>query len=48
MPPARNVGVIETSAACAMLHSFYTEIEKILKLMPASGTARASKWAISE
>ena len=26
------VGVIETAAACAMLHSFYTEIEKILKL----------------
>lgn len=39
-------GVIETSAACAMLHSFYTEIEKILKiiardwdnLVPASET----------
>jgi hypothetical protein len=27
------VGVIETAAACAMLHSFYTEIEKILKLI---------------
>ena len=27
-----TVGVIETAAACAMLHSFYTEIEKILKL----------------
>jgi hypothetical protein len=26
------VGVIETAAACAMLHSFYTEIEKALKL----------------
>ena len=26
------VDVIQTSAACAMLHSFYTEIEKILKL----------------
>ncbi|SRR6266699_5875896 len=25
--------VIETAAACAMLHSFYTEIEKILKLV---------------
>jgi hypothetical protein len=25
-----QVGVVETSAACAMLHSFYTEIEKIL------------------
>lgn len=28
-----QVGVIETAAACAMLHSFYTEIEKILKLI---------------
>ena len=28
-----TVGVIETSAASAMLHSFYTEIEKILKLI---------------
>ena len=27
------VDVIQTSAACAMLHSFYTEIEKILKLI---------------
>jgi hypothetical protein len=27
------IGVIETAAACAMLHSFYTEIEKILKLI---------------
>ncbi len=27
------VGVIETAAACAMLHSFYTEIEKIFKLI---------------
>jgi hypothetical protein len=27
-----SVGVIETAATCAMLHSFYTEIEKILKL----------------
>lgn len=26
-------GVIEIAAACAMLHSFYTEIEKILKLV---------------
>lgn len=26
--------VIETAAACTMLHSFYTEIEKILKLIP--------------
>ena len=44
--PAEDVGVIETSAACAILHSFYTEIEKILKLiarewdgqMPSSDT----------
>ena len=28
-----NVGDIETAAACAMLHSFYTEIEKIFKLI---------------
>ena len=28
-----SVGVIQTAAACAMLHSFYTEIEKILKLI---------------
>lgn len=33
MPPDASVGVIETSAASAMLHSFYTEIEKILKLI---------------
>ena len=33
MPPDATVGVIETAAACAMLHSFYTEIEKILKLI---------------
>ena len=33
MSSEANVGVIETSAACAMLHSFYTEIEKILKLV---------------
>lgn len=31
--PDGNPGVIETSAACAMLHSFYTEIEKILKII---------------
>ena len=31
IPAEASVGVIETSAACAMLHSFYTEIEKILK-----------------
>jgi len=28
-----KVGDIETAAACAMLHSFYTEIEKILRLI---------------
>ncbi len=28
-----KVGDIETAAASAMLHSFYTEIEKILKLI---------------
>jgi hypothetical protein len=28
-----EVGVMETAAASAMLHSFYTEIEKILKLI---------------
>jgi hypothetical protein len=33
IPPDADPGVIETSAACAMLHSFYTEIEKILKII---------------
>ena len=28
-----SVGVIETAAACAMLHSFYTGIERILELI---------------
>jgi hypothetical protein len=28
-----EMGDIETAAACAMLHSFYTEIEKILMLI---------------
>jgi len=28
-----SAAVIETAAACAMLHSFYTEIEKLLKLI---------------
>jgi hypothetical protein len=32
-PADASVGVIETAAACAMLHSFYTGIEKILKLI---------------
>jgi hypothetical protein len=31
--PSASAGVIERAAACAMLHSFYTEIEKILKLI---------------
>jgi hypothetical protein len=33
IPPGANPGVIETSAACAMVHSVYTEIEKILKII---------------
>jgi hypothetical protein len=33
LPPGALVGVIERAAACAMLHSFYTEVEKILKLI---------------
>jgi hypothetical protein len=28
-----DVGDLETAAACAMLHSFYTEIEKLLTLI---------------
>jgi hypothetical protein len=28
-----NLPILETAAACAMLHSFYTEIEKILKMV---------------
>ena len=28
-----DAGDIETAAACAMLHSFYTEMEKILRLI---------------
>jgi hypothetical protein len=28
-----ELSVIETAAACTMLHSFYSEIEKILKLI---------------
>jgi hypothetical protein len=31
--PDASAGVIERAAACAMLHSFYTEIEKLLKLI---------------
>jgi hypothetical protein len=33
IPPGADPSVIEISAACAMLHSFYTEIEKILKII---------------
>lgn len=33
LPSTADPNVIETFAACAMLHSFYTEIEKILKLI---------------
>ena len=32
-PPNSKAEDMETAAACAMLHSFYTEIEKILKLI---------------
>ena len=31
--PDTSAGVIERAAACAMLHSFYTEVEKILRLI---------------
>jgi hypothetical protein len=37
-----TVGIIETSAASAMLHSFYTEIEKILKLIAREWDKRLS------
>lgn len=33
LPDEEKSGVIARSAACAMLHSFYTEIEKLLKLI---------------
>jgi hypothetical protein len=39
-PLDSNVGDIETAPACAMLHSFYTEIEKILKLIAREWDAR--------
>ncbi len=32
-PVESNVGPIEIAATCAMLHSFYTEVDKILKLV---------------
>jgi hypothetical protein len=47
MPADATIGVIETSAACAMLHSFYTEIEKILKLIArewAGQTPSSDSW----
>jgi hypothetical protein len=31
--PAASAGAIERAAACAMLHSFHTEIEELLKLI---------------
>ena len=39
-PADANVGDMETAATCAMLHSFYTEIEKILKLVAREWDAR--------
>ena len=33
LPSNAPVGVMETNAACAMLHSFYTEIEKLLTII---------------
>jgi hypothetical protein len=33
LSPDADDGVIEKTAVCAKLHSFYTEIEKILKLI---------------
>ncbi len=45
--PESKVGDIETAAACAMLHSFYTEIEKILKLIANTWDAQlpsADAW----
>ena len=42
-----EVGDIETAAASAMLHSFYTEIEKILKLIARECDERmpsSDKW----
>ena len=39
-PADADVGDMETAATCAMLHSFYTEIEKILKLVAREWDAR--------
>jgi hypothetical protein len=42
-----DAGDIETAAACAMLHSFYTEIEKILNLIARECDGRmppSDKW----
>lgn len=51
-----SVGVIETADACAMLHSFYTEIEKTLKLVlgilidecrpPTPGISTSVSWSV--
>lgn len=35
---SQDASDIETAAACAMLHSFYTEMEKILKLIAQNWT----------
>ena len=43
IPSDSTVGVIETSAASAMLHPFYTEIEKILKLIARVGQAESNQ-----
>jgi hypothetical protein len=39
--PDTSAGVIERAAACAMLHSFYTEVEKILLGSVAQGTVES-------
>jgi hypothetical protein len=42
-----SASVIERSAACAMLHSFYTEIEKLLRLIAEEYDGRiprAESW----
>ena len=39
-PLDSKAGDIETAAACALLHSFYTEIEKILRLIAREWDAR--------
>lgn len=42
LPADAPVGAIETAAACAMLHSFYSEIEKILKIIAKEWDGRMS------